>query len=149
MQTTKREFLILATGAAVAAFASLPTAPQATAAVAEEMANILEGATATEGGISLDMPEIAENGNVVPLTISVDGEPSGDLYAESVGIFADGNPLPQAATFHFTPLSGRMEASTRIRLAKTQNVTVLAKMSDGTVRKAETVVKVTIGGCGG
>ncbi len=149
MRTTKREFLILATGAAAAAISSLPFAPQATAAVAEEMAKFLGGAQAADGGISLDMPEIAENGNVVPLTVTVDGEPGNGLYAESVGIFADGNPLPQAATFHFTPLSGRMEASTRMRLAQTQNVTVLAKMSDGTFRKAETVVKVTIGGCGG
>ena len=149
MRTTKREFLILATGAAAAAFVGLPPTKGSAAAVEEKIAEFLGGASAEEGGISLEMPEIAENGNVVPLTVSVDGDPAEGTYAESVAIFADGNPLPQAVTFHFTPMSGYMDASTRMRLAQTQNITAIAKMTDGTFRKTETVVKVTIGGCGG
>jgi sulfur-oxidizing protein SoxY len=64
-------------------------------------------------------------------------------------IVADGNPRGGVATFHFTPASGVAEASTRIRLAETQNVTAIAKMNDGTLFMDTRAVKVTIGGCGG
>jgi sulfur-oxidizing protein SoxY len=64
-------------------------------------------------------------------------------------ILADGNPRPEVATFHFTALSGTAAATTRMRLAKTQNVIALAKMADGSVYMDKKEVKVTIGGCGG
>jgi sulfur-oxidizing protein SoxY len=66
-----------------------------------------------------------------------------------VTLLADGNPNPAVATFHFTPLSGTATATTRIRLAKTQNVVAVAKMSNGAVFSDTKLVKVTIGGCGG
>lgn len=72
-----------------------------------------------------------------------------DSYVESVTIFAEGNPNPEVATFHFTPMSGAAAATTRIRLAKTQNVIAVAKMSDGSTYSDRKEVKVTIGGCGG
>ena len=74
---------------------------------------------------------------------------SADDYVQSVAVYADGNPNPGIATFHFTPLSGQAKATTRIRLAKTQNVIVVAKMSDGSSFIDTKQVKVTIGGCGG
>ena len=113
------------------------------------IAEFLGGATPSEGGLSLEMPEIAENGNTVPLTVRVDGEATADRYAESVLILADGNPEPGVATFHFSALSGTQEASTRMRLAKTQNVIAVAKMNDGSFMRTDNLVKVTIGGCGG
>ena len=72
-----------------------------------------------------------------------------DAYVAAVMLLADGNPNPAVATFHFTPLSGSAEAATRIRLARTQNVIAVAKMSDGAVFMDRKEVKVTIGGCGG
>ena len=72
-----------------------------------------------------------------------------DNYVQSVLILADGNPEPGVATFNFSPLSGEASATTRIRLAKTQNVVAVAKMSDGSVFMDKKLVKVTIGGCGG
>jgi sulfur-oxidizing protein SoxY len=72
-----------------------------------------------------------------------------DDYVESVLILADGNPSPAVATFHFTALSGAADAKTRIRLAKTQNVIAVAKMSNGSTFMDKKEVKVTIGGCGG
>ena len=65
------------------------------------------------------------------------------------GFYAAGNPLPGVATFHFSPMSGSASATTRIRLAKTQDVIAIAKMSDGSVFMDKKTVKVTIGGCGG
>jgi sulfur-oxidizing protein SoxY len=102
-----------------------------------------------EGRIFLDVPEIAENGNTVPVAFEVESPMSDEDYVKSVHILADGNPAPDVATFDFTPMSGIAAASTRIRLAKTQNIVVLAEMSDGSVYMAKSEVKVTIGGCGG
>ncbi len=146
---SRREFIIMATGAAAVTLAGLPEVARAEADAAAMVSDFLGGATAEEGGLSLNMPEIAENGNTVPMSVMVDGETSADHYAESVILLADGNPRPEVATFHFSPMSGTMEASTRMRLAKTQNVIAVAKMNDGSFRKTEALVKVTIGGCGG
>lgn len=99
--------------------------------------------------INLDVPEIAENGNSVPVSVSVDSAMSGDDMVESISIFADGNPNPDVVTFRFSALSGAAEANTRIRLAQSQNVIALARMADGSVYMDRQPVKVTIGGCGG
>lgn len=99
------------------------------------------GAAVSEGGIDLTTPEIAENGNTVPITVSAAG-------AASIIIIADGNPNAGVATFHFGAMAEPI-ASTRIRLAGTQNVIAIAKMADGSFKMASHAVKVTIGGCGG
>ncbi len=106
-------------------------------------------ATPVAGTITLTAPEIAENGNTVPISISVDSPMTAESYVESVMIVAEDNPNPEVATFHFTPASGIARASTRMRLAKTQNVIAVAKMNDGSVFTDTRNVKVTIGGCGG
>jgi len=96
----------------------------------------------TEGGIELTAPEIAENGNTVPIMVSAPG-------ATSIIVFAENNPLPGVVVFHFGALSAESSISTRIRLAETQTVLAVAKMADGSFVKTSKVVKVTIGGCGG
>jgi sulfur-oxidizing protein SoxY len=68
---------------------------------------------------------------------------------EFVAIFAEDNPSPDVVQFHFTALSGSASATTRMRLARTQNVIAVAKMADGSVFMDKKQVKVTIGGCGG
>jgi sulfur-oxidizing protein SoxY len=100
------------------------------------------GADVAEGGVTLTAPEIAENGNTVPVSVSAEG-------AEAILLLAAGNPTPDVATFKFGELSGSQSASTRIRLAGTQDVVAVAKMADGTFARASSTVKVTIGGCGG
>jgi sulfur-oxidizing protein SoxY len=107
------------------------------------------GKQPAKGRISLDLPEIAENGNTVPLSINIESPMTADSYVKDVMIIADGNPNAGVATLSFTPLSGKAEASIRIRLAATQNVVAIAKMSDGSLFTEQKTVKVTIGGCGG
>jgi len=107
------------------------------------------GKTPAAGRIDLKAPEIAENGNTVPISVSVESEMSEASYVQSVMLVADGNPNPGVITFHFTPMSGAASATTRMRLAKTQNVLAVAKMNDGSVFMDKKLVKVTIGGCGG
>ena len=85
----------------------------------------------------------------MPLSVSVDAPMAADNYVSEILVVADGNPNPGVATFHFSPLSGKAEASTRIRLATTQNIIVVAKTSKGEFFTNQKLVKVTIGGCGG
>jgi sulfur-oxidizing protein SoxY len=139
MDFTRRETLAL--GAGAAALTLLPVG--ASAATVDELVNeFTGGADVAEGGVTLDAPEIAENGNTVPISVSAEG-------AASIMVLAAGNPTPPVATFNFGPLAGSSSASTRIRLAGTQDVIAVAKMADGSFARTSKEVKVTIGGCGG
>ena len=138
MKLTRRDTLIAAGGAALVA--GLPL--RASAAATDAISEFTGGTTPGEGGITLTAPEIAENGNTVPIEVEAPG-------AAEIRVFADGNPTPDVATFLFGPLAAQQMASTRIRLAKTQDVVAVAKMADGSFVQARQEVKVTIGGCGG
>ncbi|HCJ62076.1 MAG: thiosulfate oxidation carrier protein SoxY [Alphaproteobacteria bacterium TMED150] len=146
---SRREALAAGVGFATITMLPLSWAHADKALVDKAIADFTGGASVSEGNVSLDMPEIAENGNTVPLNVSVDSPMADDNYVESVMILASGNPTPGVATFHFTPLSGEAAATTRMRLASTQDVIAVAKTSKGEFFQAGTTVKVTIGGCGG
>ncbi|SDD09882.1 thiosulfate oxidation carrier protein SoxY [Ruegeria marina] len=138
MDFTRRDTLGLALGAA--ALTVLPF--RANAAVEDRIAEFTGGADTGEAGLTLTAPEIAENGNTVPIEVSAPG-------AVSILVLAAGNPTPGVAQFNFGPLAATQSAATRIRLAGTQDVIAVAKMADGSFVKAVSTVKVTIGGCGG
>lgn len=118
-------------------------------AVDEELKKLFGGKPMAEGRVKLDVPQIAENGLVVPLNLDVDSPMTASDHVTSVHVFADGNPAPHVITYRFTPEAGKASASTRIRLASTQNVIAVAELSDGSLHMAKAEVKVTIGGCGG
>jgi sulfur-oxidizing protein SoxY len=105
--------------------------------------------TPTEGKVTLKAPEIAENGNAVPITVSVDSEMTEKSFVKAIYIAADGNPNPPVATYELTPLAGKAEIQLRVRLAQTEKLIVVAEMNDGTLYTASREIKVTIGGCGG
>ena len=109
----------------------------------------MAGGAAKEGRITLKLPEIAENGATVPVTIAIDSPMSDTDYVKYVHLVAEGNPNPEVITFNMSPRMGKAEVSTRIRLGKTQNVRAVAVMSDGSIYGGVKQVKVTIGGCGG
>ncbi|MEL7254953.1 MAG: thiosulfate oxidation carrier protein SoxY [Pseudomonadota bacterium] len=140
MTLTRRNMLAISSSTlAMAAMGALP----AFASLTEDaIAAFTGGAEVAEGGVTLTSPEIAENGNTVPIGVDAPG-------AAEITLFADGNPVPNVATFKFGPMSASRSASTRIRLATTQNVIAVAKMEDGSFQMAKAEVKVTIGGCGG
>jgi sulfur-oxidizing protein SoxY len=144
----RREMLALGAGMAGAvAFG----APQALAKndSDEVIKKFTGGKAPTQGKIKLDLPEIAENGNTVPMTVTVESPMSEQSHVTEVLVLADGNPNAGVATFHFSPASGIAEANTRIRLAASQNIIAVARMNDGSFVMASKAVKVTIGGCGG
>ncbi len=139
MELTRRE--TLAVGGAALLVAALPM-PASASAVDDLINEFTGGADVSEGGVDLIAPEIAENGNTVPIEVSAEG-------AASIMVLAAGNPTPPVATFNFGPLAGESRAKTRIRLAGTQDVVAVAKMADGSFVRTSKNVKVTIGGCGG
>ncbi len=107
------------------------------------------GAAATEGKISIDLPQIAENGNTVPVTVKVDHPMSSDRYVKAIHLVAERNPAPEVASFNLSPTNGKAEVAIRMRLAETQNVVAVAESSDGKFFISKKEIKVTIGGCGG
>ncbi len=149
-ELTRRHLLGLGAGAIVVSTIAIPfSAIAENSKVKEAIMAFTGGKTPKDGLVSIDMPEIAENGNTVPVGVSVDSPMTKDSYVKSILVLADGNPSPGVATFHFSPASGAAEASSRMRLAKTQDIIAVAAMSDGSFHSAQTTVKVTIGGCGG
>lgn len=140
MNVNRRQFV----GTGVTAAAALSLLPQIAAAEGVDAAvdAFTGGAEAGSDGITLIAPEIAENGNTVPIEVDAPG-------AEAIIVLAAGNPNPGVVTFTFGPASGKQMASTRMRLAGEQDVIAIARMPDGTFLRAQREVKVTIGGCGG
>src|SRR5215203_6123907 len=137
---------VLALGAGIGGWVSARAAKND----AEElMKKFAGGKEPVKGRVKLDLPQIAENGNTVPMTVSVESPMTDASYVTDILIVADQNPRAGVVHFRLSPLSGVAEANTRIRLAETQNVIALARMNDGAVFTDSKLVKVTIGGCGG
>jgi sulfur-oxidizing protein SoxY len=149
----RRSFII--SGAATIA---LPRAllaaepPAAATAPSAEFTNdlqrILAGAKPVEGRISVDLPETADNGNFVPITISVDSPMTDADHVTAIHLLSTANPRAHVATFHLSPVNAIARVQSRMRLARTQDVVVIAELSGGDRLIATTAVKVMIGGCG-
>jgi len=115
--------------------------------VAAAIRAAINGRDVTEGGIELDLPEIAANGASVPLGVIVESPMTADDHVRAIHVFATRNPAPGIGVFHLSPANGRAEVTTRIRLADDQEVIVLAEMSDNTLRRQSAFVEVSVGGC--
>ena len=149
-QLSRRDALALgASGAALTITGWSTSASAAAKEAAEQIAKFTGGKTAEKGKVTIELPEIAENGNTVPMTVTVESPMTEQSHVTEVLVVADENPRSGVVTFHFSPASGVAEANTRIRLAATQDVIAVAKMNDGSVFMTTKQVKVTIGGCGG
>jgi len=131
----------LAIGLGVSAVAMLPVTASATP-VDDAIAAFTGGADMADSGVTITAPEIAENGNTVPITIEAEG-------ASEIMIIATGNPTPGVGRFMFGEASGSSLIATRMRLGRTQDVMAIAKLADGSYASTQVEVKVTIGGCGG
>jgi len=112
------------------------------------LAGILGGAVAKESGIEMDLPENVDNGDYVPVGLSVASPMSPDDHVKAIHLLSTANPRAHVATFRFTLLSGKARITSRMRLAKTQEVVAIAELSDGTFLMATQAVDVKVGGCG-
>ncbi len=154
---SRREF-IKATGAACAAFLMAGTLPglvkPTSAAEAEEkIGDVLKrhfGDRKIETGhVDIKAPIIAENGAVVPITVTSDLPMEKDNYVKKIYIYAEGNIQPYVASSNLTPANGKAELALRIKMRKTSNVRAVFETSTGKLYEGIKSVKVTIGGCGG
>jgi sulfur-oxidizing protein SoxY len=102
----------------------------------------------TPGKVTLELPKLAENGAVVPTTVSVDSPMTERDYVKAIHLFAEKNPLPRVLEVHLGPHNGRARVMTRIRVAESQNITAVAVMSDDSLWSATMQVEVTVTGCG-
>ena len=148
---TRRRFLAL-TGSA-AAIGALPVAISVRPAEAtpEMMAtairNVTGGATVQTGKVKLDIPPLVENGNSVPMTVSVTSPMTATDYVKSIHVFNEKNPQPNLGNFYLKPSAGRAQVSTRVRLADSQKITAIAKLSDGSFWSTTADVVVTLAAC--
>ena len=99
------------------------------------------------GKVGLDMPPIAENGNSVPLTVSVESPMTLAEHVRSIHIFAEENPLPNVAHFYLGPRAGKAQISTRIRLFKSQRILAVAALSDGSFWSGSAEIVITLAAC--
>jgi sulfur-oxidizing protein SoxY len=109
--------------------------------------NIVGAAPVRQGRVELDVPPLVENGNTVSLVVSVDSPMTATDYVKTIYVFNEKNPQPNVITVHLGPRAGKAKISTRFRLADSQTVTAIAKMSDGTFWSATADVIVTLAAC--
>ncbi|HEY7758256.1 MAG TPA: thiosulfate oxidation carrier protein SoxY [Burkholderiales bacterium] len=102
----------------------------------------------TPGKVVLELPKLAENGAVVPVTVSVDSPMTERDHVKSIHLFAEKNPLPRILEVQLGPSSGKARVASRIRIADSQQITAVAVLSDGTLWSAAVQVEVTVTGCG-
>jgi sulfur-oxidizing protein SoxY len=148
--STRRQFLGLAGGAALLGAAPIVTLrpAQATPATLAAAIRIVVGtATVQTGKVKLDVPPLVENGNTVPMTVSVASPMTSDDHVKSIHVFNEKNPQPNIGNFYLGPRAGRAQISTRIRLADSQKIVAIARLSDGSFWSVSVDVVVTLAAC--
>lgn len=150
----RRTFLLEAGAAALLALlaAPMPASAEAAAQESAEFKDTLEGllghATPQVGGLMLDLPDSVENGDYVPVALAVESPMTEQDHVKAVHLLSTANPRAAVATFRFTLLSGKARVTSRMRLAKTQDVVAVAELSGGRLLLARRKVDVKVGGCG-
>src|SRR6185503_9770876 len=139
----RREFLTVGLGALV----FVKPADATPAAMQEAIRKVVGGARVTPGRVKLELPPLVENGNTVPLTVSVESAMTAADHVRAIHVFNEKNPQPDVVSFRFGPRAGRATVATRIRLADTQTVVAIAELSDGSFWSARTSVVVTLAAC--
>ena len=152
--TTRREFLVLACGAAAATAATTVEAQLdpnqealRRAAFREAVRKITGGAPVRSGRVKLDLPPLIDNGNTVPLSVSVESPMTPADHVRAIHVFTEKNPQPNVLSVHLGPRAGRASIVTRVRIADTQTVTAIAQLSDGTFWSDSAHVVVTLSAC--
>ncbi len=148
--STRRQFLALAGGAATMSAVPVITIRPAEATpemLASAIRNVTGAALVKAGKVKLDIPPLVENGNTVPMTVSVASPMTADDHVKSIHVFNEKNPQPNIGNFYLGPRAGRAQVSTRIRLADSQKIVAVARLSDDSFWQASIDVVVTLAAC--
>ena len=149
-QTSRRRFLGLAGSTAVLGAIPIVTVRPAEATpamLATAIRNVVGEAPVRSGKVKLDVPPLVENGNTVPMTVSVSNPMTPDDYVKSIHVFNEKNPQPNVGNFYLGPHAGRAQISTRIRLADSQKIVAIARLSDDSFWSTSVDVVVTLAAC--
>ena len=149
-KSTRRRFLALTGSAAVLGVLPRVTSRPAEgtpATMAAAMRDVTGAAVVRAGRVKLDVPPLVENGNTVPLTVSVTSPMTAEDHVRSIHVFVEKNPQPNVGNFVLGARAGRAQLSTRIRLADSQKVVAIAELSDGSFWSASADVVVTLAAC--
>ena len=149
-QTSRRRFLGLAGSTAVLGaipIVTLRPVEATPAMLATAIRNVVGEAPVRTGKVKLDVPPLVENGNTVPMTVSVQNPMTANDYVKSIHVFNEKNPQPNVGNFHLGPHAGRAQISTRIRLADSQKIVAIARLSDDSFWSTSVDVVVTLAAC--
>ena len=148
---SRREFLLAAGGVAaglglawavrVAPARATPTAMQ------EAIHKVVGSARVTPGRVKLELPPLVENGNTVPLAVSVESPMTTADHVRAIHVFTEKNPQPNVVSVQLGPRAGRAAISTRVRLADSQKVLAICELSDGSFWSHSIEIIITLGAC--
>jgi sulfur-oxidizing protein SoxY len=130
MPTTRRQFLGFAAASGTIPIVTLRRLDATPATLNTAIRNVVGEAQLRTGKVRLDIPPLVENGNTVPMTVSVTSPMTATDCVKSIHVFNEKNPQPNIGNFYLGPLAGRAQVSTRIRLADSQKVVAIARLSD-------------------
>ena len=148
--SSRRQFLGLAGSAAVMGavpIVMVRPAEATPATLAGAIRNVVGTAAVQTGRVKIDVPPLVENGNTVPMTVSVANPMTADDYVKSIHVFNEKNPQPNIGNFYLGQRAGRPQISTRIRLADSQKIVAIARLSDGSFWSVSADVIVTLAAC--
>ena len=140
--TNRRELLVAGLGTLL-----LSPAGATPDSLRAALATFTGGAPLREGRVALDIAPLVENGNVVPVSISVSSPMTAAEHVRRIALFTSRNPQPEVLVMQLGPRSGRAEVATRMRLATSQQVLAVAELSDGTFWRQGIDVIVTLAAC--
>jgi len=144
-RTSRREFLRAAAGLAV--LVSVRPAEATPETMQQAVRAVVGTSSVTKGRVKLELPPLSENGNTVPMTVSIESAMTAAEHVRAIHVFTEKNPQPEVVSFRLGPRAGRARISTRIRLADTQSVLAIGELSDGSFWSAEAAVVVTLAAC--
>ena len=148
MIITRREALIAGgLAAAGAAGGAAPAAASTPGQMEHAIRSLIGEAEVRKGKVTLELPPLVENGNTVPMTVTVDSPMTSADHVKAIHVFNEKNPQANVVSMRLGPRAGKAQVSTRIRLAGTQNLTAIAEMSDGTYWSDSQEVIVTLAAC--
>ena len=142
---TRRRILLVTAGAGLVSLA--PVARATEDAMAEAIRDLIGEGPLKPGKVKLELPSIVENGNTVPLTVSVESPMTEADHVESIHVFNQKNPQPHVISVRLGPRAGRARIATRIKLADAQTVLAVAELSDGSFWSGSADIVVTIAAC--
>jgi sulfur-oxidizing protein SoxY len=143
----KRRIFLFAAGGIALGAGLKPGSSRAEDSMQEAIAKVVGSTKVREGKVTLTVPSLVENGNTVPLSVSVESPMTATEHVKAIHIFNEKNPQPNVASFQLGPRAGHASVATRVRLADSQKLVAIAQMSDGTFWSASADVIVTLAAC--